>query len=481
MIESRPRRAAVYARISKDPTGTMLGVERQRADCAALVEARGWDLAGIYVDNDVSAYSGKRRPEYERLLADLRAGDVDAVVAWHPDRLHRSPKELEPFIDAVESRGAAVETVTAGPVDLTTPSGRAVARTLGAWARYESEHKAERLTRKAQERAELGLPSRSGTRAFGLTREWSAIVPAEAELIREGLARILAGDSIRAICIDWNARGLVTTTGGRWQPGPLRRMLTSGYLAGLRELRGYERGTNGSMTRRARPAMTVAGTWPAIIDADTLERVRAVLRDPSRRTAGTNARSYLLSGFVVCGTCGGRMVARPREDHVRRYLCAKGPMYQGCGTAILAEPVEELIAEAVLVRLDSPAFEAAIRAAGEDAAGAPTVARLRDDEAALEDLARDHYVDRIIGRAEYLAARKALEGRIETARRRLAAGTTAGTAAMLAGTARNRWPTLTFDARRTVIGTLVERITVGPGRRGYNRFDPARVSVEWRA
>lgn len=481
MIESRPRRAAVYARISKDPTGTALGVERQRADCTALVEARGWDLAGIYIDNDVSAYSGKRRPEYERLLADLRAGDVDAVVAWHPDRLHRSPKELEPFIDAVEARGAAVETVTAGHFDLTTPSGRAVARTLGAWARYESEHKAERLTRKAQERAERGLPSVSGTRPYGLTRDWSAIVPGEAELIREAIARILAGDSVRAICMDWNARGLVTTTGGRWQQQPLRRVLTAGYLAGLRELHGYERGNDGRMTRRKAPALTVAGTWPAIIDLDTLERVRAVLRDPSRRTTGTNARKYLLTGFVVCGTCGKRMVARPRGDHVRRYICAKGPMYQGCGTAIVAEPVEELITETVLLRLDSPAFEAAIRAAGEDAAGAPTVARLRDDEAALEDLARDHYAERIIGRAEYLAARKALEARIEAARRRLAAGTTAGSTAMLAGSARKRWPALTFDARRTVIGTLVDRITIGPGRRGYNRFDPKRVSVEWRA
>lgn len=460
----------------------MLGVERQREDCEAVIRSKGWELGGLYVDNDLSAYTGKDRPEYLRLLADLRSGVVDAVVAWHPDRLHRSPRELEPFIDVVEARGAAVETVTAGPVDLTTPSGRAVARTLGAWARFESEHKGERIARKHQERAENGRPVRTGTRPFGLSADWSAIVPAEAEAIREATSRILAGDSIRAIATDWNARGLVTTTGGRWQPHPLRRMLTSGYLAGLRELRGYEKHPDGSgrKRRRAEPALVTAGTWPAIIDAETLDRVRAVLRDPGRRTTASNARSYLLSGFLTCGVCGHRMVARPREDHTRRYVCAKGPMYQGCGLAIVAEPVEQLISEAILLRLDSPAFEIALREAGEANGGHDDAATLRDDERALEDLARDHYVERVIGRAEFLTARKALESRIDAARRRLAARTAAGSTATLAGTARSRWPGLSFDARRSVIDALVERITIGPGRRGYNRFDPGRVDPLWR-
>lgn len=463
----------------------MLGVERQRADCEALVTARGWELAGLYVDNDLSAYSGKERPEYRRLLADLGSGAVDAVVAWHPDRLHRSPRELEPFIDVVEARGAAVETVSAGPIDLSTPSGRAVARTLGAWSRFESEHKGERLARKAQERAEAGRPNVSGVRPFGLSRDWSAVVPAEADAIREAIARILAGDSIRALCIDWNARGILTTTGGRWQPHPLRRMLTSAYLAGIRELYGYERliGRSGEAknVKRSTPSVSVAGTWPAIIDADALERVRAILRDPARRTTLSNARSYLLAGFVVCGACGRRMVARPRADHVRRYICAKGPMYLGCGTAIVAEPLEALLTEAILLRLDSPAFEAAVRSAGEANGGGHDAQRLREDEAALDELARDHYVERIIGRGEFLTARKALEARIEAARRTLAARTITGSAAALAGSARLRWPALSFDARRAIIDALLERVTIGPGRPGYNRFDSTRVDVTWRA
>ncbi len=87
-----------------DPQGSRLGVTRQEDDCRAYVERRGWQLASVYEDDDLRAFSGKTRPAYRRLLEDIAAGAVDAVVAWHPDRLHRHPRELEEFIEIVEKR-----------------------------------------------------------------------------------------------------------------------------------------------------------------------------------------------------------------------------------------------------------------------------------------------------------------------------------------------------------------------------------------
>jgi site-specific DNA recombinase len=89
--EDAPLRAAIYVRISKDRTGAGLGVARQEEDCAALCRARGWQIVRVYVDNDVSASSGKPRPAWKELLADIKAGRVDAIVCWHVDRLTRSP------------------------------------------------------------------------------------------------------------------------------------------------------------------------------------------------------------------------------------------------------------------------------------------------------------------------------------------------------------------------------------------------------
>jgi Recombinase zinc beta ribbon domain len=66
------------------------------------------------------------------------------------------------------------------------------------------------------------------------------------------------------------------------------------------------------------------------------------------------ARRYLLGGILVCSHCGERLVARPRSGGQRRYACAKGPGFAGCGkTYINADDVEGFVVEAVLHRLDS--------------------------------------------------------------------------------------------------------------------------------
>ncbi|WP_196761199.1 recombinase family protein, partial [Mycobacterium avium] len=69
--------AAIYARISSDAEGTGLGVARQLEDCRRLAADRGWPVGAEYVDNDVSAFSGKLRQQYARMLADLESGDRD--------------------------------------------------------------------------------------------------------------------------------------------------------------------------------------------------------------------------------------------------------------------------------------------------------------------------------------------------------------------------------------------------------------------
>lgn len=104
-VADQPR-AAVYCRMSSDPTGRALGVERQREDCHAVAARHGWHVVGTCTDNDVSAYSGKPRPQYATLVATVTAGEVDAVVAWDPDRLHRSPAELETFTSAWSAPGS---------------------------------------------------------------------------------------------------------------------------------------------------------------------------------------------------------------------------------------------------------------------------------------------------------------------------------------------------------------------------------------
>ena len=122
-------RAGVYCRISKDRKDasgefTMLGVDRQEEDCRELCRTLGWEVSEVFVDNDVSATSGKTRPAYTALLKAVTEGTIDAIVCWHPDRLYRRTVDLEELVKVCDKHRAPVATVNAGAVDLTTPTGR---------------------------------------------------------------------------------------------------------------------------------------------------------------------------------------------------------------------------------------------------------------------------------------------------------------------------------------------------------------------
>jgi DNA invertase Pin-like site-specific DNA recombinase len=462
-----PTAAAIYVRISSDPDGTMLGVNRQEADCCALAERRGWSVAAVYQDNDVSAYRGKPRPEYRRMLDDIRAGAIDAVIVWHLDRLHRNPKELEEFFEVCDAAGLRALASVTGDTDLGTDDGRFVARIMGAVARKESDDKSRRLIRKHQELAQAGKPTKGGNRPFGYRDDFVTVEPTESAAVREAVERILAGDSLRAVAADWNARGLRSVTDREWTPTVLRGMLLSARISGQRSYHGE---------------IVATGQWEPIITPEQGARLRALLTDPARRTGRTVRRYLLAGGLLRCGRCGATLIAQPRPNGTRRYICAKRPGVPGCGgIAILAEPLEMLIAEAVLYRLDTPELAAAL--AGEEAQDVQAEqerAALAADRAQREELATA-YGDRLVTLSEYLTARRPIEARIERAERRLARQSRAARVAEYVGRSaalREAWSDLPLNRQRAIVAALLDRALVGPAVRP--RFDPDRITPVWR-
>src|SRR5215213_5080559 len=203
-------RAGVYLRQSKDRGGTGLAIARQRQDCLKLCTDRGWEPVE-YIDNDVSAYTGKRRPSYERMLADIEAGKLGAVVVWDLDRLHRRPVELEHFIELADRHRLALATVS-GDTDLATDSGRLFARVKGAVARSEGERKSARQKRAALQAAELGKPH-LGPRPFGYERDGITIREDEAEALGAAYRKLLAGDTLTRIGRELTSAGFMTPQG----------------------------------------------------------------------------------------------------------------------------------------------------------------------------------------------------------------------------------------------------------------------------
>ena len=459
-------RAGIYARISEDRDGDALGVRRQIADCEQLAAARGWEVAERYVDDDISAYNGKPRPEYRRMLADVNGGHMDAIVVWHLDRLHRQPRELEEFFDACDRAGGIALATVSGDVDLATHDGRFHARIMGAVAAKSSDDMSRRLRRKAQEIARDGRPSGGGSRPFGFEPDRVTVRDDEAAIIREVADRLLAGETLRALATDLNSRGIHTPTGGHWSPTPLRRMLRSARISGQREHKSE---------------IVADATWPAIITREQTARIRAMLDDPARR-AVRSARSYLLKGLVRCGHCDAVLVSRPRDDGKRRYVCATGPQYTGCGrTYVLAEPLEQLVTGAVLHRLDTPELAAAIRG-DRDRHEDQHADRVAEITTRLDELATT-YAEGKVSMREWLTARDPLQRQLDAARRRAARSSRTTVLAEHAGRGgalRERWAGLSLDRRRAIIAAVLDRVEVGPGRRGYNQFDPSRFELVWR-
>lgn len=463
-------RAGVYCRISEDRDGHAAGVGRQEADCRALCARLGWEVHEVYVDNDVSAYRGKARPGYARMLDDLKAVTIGAVAVWHPDRLTRRPLELEGLIDLIDATGAKVASVSAGEYDLATASGKMIARILGATARAESERMGERIRRAGEERARQGLHNGGGPRPFGYAADRMTVLDDEAELLRSMLARFLAGETLRSITLWGRSQPVRPVRGGEWQANIIRQTLRSPRIAGLRQHRGEVLG----------PA-----AWPAIVDRGAWEAARALMDDPARRQ-GRRARRWLLTGVLRCGACGQGLYGRERitygADQVEmasRYFCLPPP--RGCnGCTIGQSAVEADVIGQLVARLDRPVTVAKLRRPVE----LGTMSDVGALEAQLVDLA-GMWAAGSLQRSEWLAARSGVEERLSSARRALV-GRERALTGFTPGSLRNEWDGLVFDIQRAIVEATIDRIEVGPAVRGRNRYDPARIrpvlgEIVWRA
>ncbi|WP_411720783.1 recombinase family protein [Mycetocola sp.] len=463
---NQPRAVAVYARISSDPTGQALGVARQLEDCQKLAADRGWTVAEEYVDNDVSAYSGKARPAYLRMLRDIRSGIRDAVIVYNLDRLTRRPMELEEFAAECEAAGVRqVATVTAD-VDLGNDDGLFMARVFAAFAAKESGRKSARLRRKARQNAEAGKPGGGPNRPFGYEADKITVNPVEAELIRQMVRRVLAGETTRSLAACMDAEGIATVGTGEWRSSTIRQILLSPRIAGLRAHRGEIVG----------PAV-----WEPIITMEQRQQLLNVFA--AKKASGRRApRSYLLTGMLRCGKCGSRLYSAARQNE-RRYVCLSGPDHRGCGgITVTAPPVEEWITAAVLYRLDTPQMSDTLSGRqATDARHTELLAQLRRDQVKMDELAR-MWAEGEISRPEWKAAREPLENRVKTVERQLSqiTGTTALEGIVGHGMElRDRWANMNLERQAAIVSAVLDHATINPATIKGGKFDPNRIEPVW--
>jgi site-specific DNA recombinase len=474
-----PIRAGIYCRISKDKTGLRAGVERQLADGHALADGLGWPVVRVYTDNDISAYSGKRRPDYQALCDDVKNGVVNAVIAWHPDRLHRRSAELESWLDLV---GDNVQHATcqAGLWDLSTPSGRMTARILGAVGQHESEHKSERV------RAAKAVDARNGKfnggiRCYGYESDGMTVREAEAAEVRRIADNIVKGVSLRSMARELNERAIPTTTGNRpWSQGHLRSVMLSPRLAGFRAHR--ERDKNGNVVTKL-----YRGRWPAILDETTYAAMLAVLEDPKRAVGPRMGRvpTTLGTGLYRCGICGQPTMRRAKGSQGRAIYRCGGTADGGKHVSRNADVLDQFITDAVIARLSQPGFIQAmadrVNAHG-DANQAALITERDDIRAALDELAQAGESGAVTAALALTLARQTREltERADEISHLLAqAGQRSPVAALIgADDIAAAWHALTLPLQRAILDAVVT-VTVNPGKRGPG-FDADSIDLAYK-
>ena len=323
-------RAVIYARISDARGEDTAGVDRQIADCIQLCHERDWTVVTTYIDNSISAFAAKPRPEFEAMMNAASDGTFDVIVCWAADRLYRRIADLETLVDKLGS--IPVATVQSGRVDLTTADGRMTARILGSVAQHESEKKGERISRAYQQRAEAGRYG-GGMRRIGYTADAKELVAEEADLIRQAYFDILDGKSMHSIQREWTEAGMRTSTGKPFVSYTLRKILLRPMNAGHGHYKGQ--------------IFEGASTSPAIIDPETWAAVKAILEDPSRQPHNGRPPKKLLSGIARCGVCGGP-IRSSQKASVGVYRC-----YDHACVSRRRPAVDELITRTLFAHLEA--------------------------------------------------------------------------------------------------------------------------------
>lgn len=459
-------KGVLYERQSRTADGSE-SLSTQRAANLKAAEQYGLEIvAEIIEPPSTSAYRdrGRSRPRFPELLDMIRSGQATVVVAYKTDRLSRGGGPgWAPLFDAAEAAGLDLDRF------VLTPAGWMNEFELGIRAvmdREESKKAAGRSADNSRRRAEAGRPAGGGHRPYGYDRSGMEVIEAEAGIIRECVARYLAGDGFRPIARALNDAGVPTVSGKAWREGTVRNMLTHPRITGLRTHRGAVIGDAG---------------WPAIIDRETWEALQARVR-ASAMVAGPSPWKYLLTRLAVCGKCGAKLGGFPSWG-ASRYGCRRGVGKEACGgVTIKAQPVDDRVVEFALERLRSSVLNKHMNAR-QGGPGDGDLTRIVQLERRLEELAA------ALGRGElpmkeWSIARQVVDAELQVLRSRVARRSDQAVIDGFVGEGPDLhalWDDLSLGRRRALLAALIDRIVIHPAKqRGSTKVDLERVEVQWR-
>lgn len=481
----------IYVRLSRDEEGQTSTADQEH-HCCLLLNRLGIPNERIIVfceDPGTSGFKDVPLPERDKFMAAI--GPNKIAASWMIDRISRkgmedSGKLLRQFKEA----GCRYVTVADG-VDTSMPGSNLNAGIRAIMANEYSEGLSRNVKRGKESGAKEGKWN-GGQRWYGYSPDpdgvWrgpKVIDVAEAKILHEIRERYVHGERMLNIAAELNSRGITTVQGGEWRSENMLRLILNERYAGIRVHNGNEY-----------PAV-----WPAIFtEAEHLEIEQHRLSEERMKTwpkGPTGARSALLTGFVYCH-CGNKMASKRKggSGGRRRYVCMKKDnrgRIIGCGKTVrAAEPLELLVVEELMYKLDTPDLAALLAPTDDKGKVNELIATQNTLKQRLEELHSDYYGqtdDALrISRANFVQQKTELDARLEDTQRKIADVINRRTTVHLevGQTVKDAWERGSLDWRRRLLDLVLDKVIIMPSKpggvatwRGW-RFKPEDTKRVWK-
>ena len=296
-------RAAIYARVSdKSQDGEdKTSIAEQTGDMEAYCESKGLTITARY--QEVGRGWSKKRPEFQRMLADARKGRFDTIVCWKSDRLSRGMYPAAALMEVVEAHQIRLEAVL-DAIDMKTFG------LMAAIGKIELDNFRERSTMGKRGTAKQGRAP-TGRLPYGYRIGDDGrpeVIEEQAEVVRR-IFHMYVHEDMRAysIAVRLTDEEVPTQTGKlTWLQSRVHHILGNATYTGSWVYGKYRHvSTEDGMTIYDQPKETwIEVPVPQVIDDETWERAQKLKKQRSIKAKRNTKVLYLLQHLLKCGECG---------------------------------------------------------------------------------------------------------------------------------------------------------------------------------
>ena len=316
--KTEANRAAIYARVSdkSQDTEEKTSISEQIGEMEAYCEGKGLTITARY--QEVGRGWSKKRPEFQRMLADARKGRFDTIVCWKSDRLSRGMYPAAALMEVVEAHQIRLEAVM-DAIDMKTFG------LMAAIGKIELDNFRERSTMGKRGTAKQGrVPTGGLPYGYRIGDDGRpGVVEEQAEVVRRIFHMYVhEGMGSPSIAVRLTDEGIPTQTGkSLWRQSYIHYVLANATYTGT-WVYGKERhiSTEDGTKSYDQPRDTwIEVPVPPLMDEETWERAQALKKQRSRRARRNTKVLYMLQHLLKCGECGHNFHAKStwRTTNVR--------------------------------------------------------------------------------------------------------------------------------------------------------------------